>query len=145
MKDWICLFEKYKIDRRLLDSYRSELKTLPSESSRRLTLDHTIEQLEKRLRFVEGLLDNYDNSPDTPREAVRRSEERLFLTYHYIRGMTMESTAEEMQISRDTVYRIRRRIVSRGNAPELSDEFEQETLFSHPNATSSLHHSTALR
>lgn len=124
MKDWISLFEKYKIDRRLLYSYRCELDTLPGDSTRRLPLSQTIEQLEKKLRLIEGMLDRYDTEPVTPREAVQRSQERLFLTYRYIRGMTMEETADEMRISRDTVYRIRRRILTRTDAPDAYPETE---------------------
>ncbi len=118
MKDWISLFEKYKIDRRLLDSYLCELNTLPASSPRHFSLCKTIDLLEKNLRSTEQLLNRYNSSPLTPKEAVQRSEERLFLTYHYIRCMTMEETAEEMRISRDTVYRIRRRILERGAVPD---------------------------
>lgn len=128
MKDWISLFEKFKVDRRLLNSYRCELDTLPDDSPRKRPLSQIIDHLEKKLRFIEGLLDSYDNSPATPREAVRRSEERLFLTYHYLRGMTMEATAEEMRISRDTVYRIRRRILAREDAPDISTDEEWAPL-----------------
>lgn len=128
MKDWISLFEKYKIDRRLVKSYRAELSTLPEGSPRQLPLSKTIEQLENKLLFIEGLLDSYDNSPESPREAVRRSQERLFLTYHYLRGMTMEESAEEMGISRDTVYRIRRRILTRSDAPDVYSEDDRRPL-----------------
>lgn len=137
MKDWISLFEIYKIDRRLRDSYLRELHTLSSDSPRALTFSRTIEQLEKKLRYIEALLAEYDASPATPREAVRRSEERLFLTYHYIRGMSMEATAEEMKISRDTVYRIRRRIIARGTAPDIAPEVEWSPLLFPPAEESS--------
>lgn len=128
MKDWISLFEKYRIDRRLVKSYRAELSALPDGSPRELPLSKTIELLEKKLLFIEGLLDSYDNTPASPREAVRRSQERLFLTYHYFRGMTMEETAEEMGISRDTVYRIRRRILTRSDAPDVYSEDDWHPL-----------------
>lgn len=145
MKDWISLFEKYKIDRRLLLSYRAELSTLSHDSPRYLPLSQTVELLEKKLRFIEGLLDGYDNAPATPREAVRRSEERLFLTYHYLRGMTMEATAEEMRISRDTVYRIRRRILSRNDAPDVYYEEEWKPLLFPAEDAPSLYASSVAR
>lgn len=128
MNDWISLFEKYKIDRRLLTSYRRELRTLDESSSRHNALATVIEQLEQKLRYLEELLSAYDHAPASAREAVKRSEERLFLTYHYVRGMTMEETAEEMKISRDTVYRIRRRILSRSDAPDAYPEREWAPL-----------------
>lgn len=132
MNDWISLFEKYKIDRRLLASYRRELDNLPDHSPRKQPLTEIISLLEKKLHAIEGLIDSYDSFPSfsssSPREAVKRSEERLFLTYHYMRGMTMEETAEEMKISRDTVYRIRRRILRRNDAPDVYPEKEWTDL-----------------
>ena len=44
------------------------------------------------------------------RSYYRALEEREFLFYRCIKGLTMEKTAEMMCVSRDTVYRIRRRI-----------------------------------
>lgn len=144
MKDWISLFEKYKIDRRLLDSYRTELSTLPDNSTRARPIVEAIEQLEIKLRFIEDLLDSYDNSPASPREAVRRSEERLYLTYRYVRGMTMEAIAEEMKISRDTVYRIRRRILARDDAPNAYPEPEWKPLCFPPKDSQTAYSRTAL-
>jgi hypothetical protein len=41
---------------------------------------------------------------------VNFAYERMFLKYRYIYGYTAEKTAEVMNVSRDTVYRIKRRI-----------------------------------
>lgn len=140
MKDWISLFETYKIDGRLLASYQRELSTLSNDSPRRQPLISVIEKIEKKQRALEALLDVYDDRSTSAREAVRRSEERLFLTYHYVRGMTMEETADEMKVSRDTVYRIRRRIVSRADAPDVHpDEEWTPLLFPPPPAPASPH------
>lgn len=125
MKDWITLFEKYRIDRRLLDLHRGEFACLRDDSPRRETLSADIARLERAVLLPELLLSRYDEQVASPREAVRRADERLFLACHYIKGLTMEETAAEMHVSRDTVYRIRRRILSRGPIPEI-DEAELE-------------------
>ena len=55
------------------------------------------------------------------RSYFKALEEREFLFYRCIKGLTMEETAELMCVSRDTVYRIRRRIAEHeGHASTLA-------------------------
>ena len=118
MSNWLCKFEKYRSDKMLLDTRKSQLKVLLDDygyarSDSRVTpvLD-AIAELEISLGDTEKELDCYVANASTPREAAKRADEKLFLTYRYVHNMTMEETAEEMCVSRDTVYRIRRRIAN---------------------------------
>ena len=66
-------------------------------------------------------LENYAPVTLPCRSYFKALEEREFLFYRCIRGMTMEQTALLMCVSRDTVYRIRRRIASHeGHASNLA-------------------------
>ncbi len=118
MSNWLCKFEKYRSDKMLLETRRSQLKILLNdygyarEDSRVIPVINAISELEISLDDTENELDTYVASASTPREAAKRADEKLFLTYRYIHNMTMEETAEEMCVSRDTVYRIRRRIAN---------------------------------
>lgn len=102
----------------LLDTRRAQLRVLLddygySRSDSRVTpVLEAISELETSLGDTEKELDSYVASASTPREAAKRADEKLFLTYRYVHDMTMEETAEEMCVSRDTVYRIRRRIAN---------------------------------
>ena len=122
MKDWISLFEKYRIDRQLHSLYCHEYLTLSQSSPRKAALEADIDRLEQSIYSAELLLAHYDSIVTSPKDALRRAEERLFLACHYINGLSMEATAFAMNVSRDTIYRIRRRIVARG---EISPEFYQ--------------------
>lgn len=117
MITWLNLFEKYRIDRRVLELYRDELASLSQDSRRRAPLKEAIVRVEKNVHAAERILAHYGDGILSPREALRFADERLFLAYRYVYGLTMEATALEMGISRDTVYRIRRRIVARGAVP----------------------------
>lgn len=118
MSNWLCKFEKYRSDKMLLETRRSQLKILlddygyARDDSRVAPVIHAISELEISLEDTENELDSYVANASTPREAAKRADEKLFLTYRYIHNMTMEETAEEMCVSRDTVYRIRRRIAN---------------------------------
>ena len=119
LKDWISLFEKYRIDQRLYDLYRHEYAGLPQSSPRKAALEADLDRLEHSFYSAELLLAHYDSIVISPRDALNQAQERLFLACHYIKGLSIESTASAMGLSRDTVYRIRRRIVARG---EISKE-----------------------
>ena len=70
---------------------------------------------------IERNLENYIPYALPCRSYYRALEEREFLFYRCIKGLTMEQTAELMCVSRDTVYRIRRRIANHeGHASTLS-------------------------
>ena len=118
MITWLNLFEKYRIDRRVLELYRDEMASLSENSVRRPSLEEAIRRIERNIHAAERLLAHYGEGVLSPREALQYADERLYLAYRYIYGLTMEATALEMNISRDTVYRIRRRIVSREPVPD---------------------------
>ena len=118
MITWLNVFEKYRVDLRVLEIYRDELATLAEHSHRRTVLTEAIRQVEQHLHAAERLLAHYGDGILSPRLALQYADERLFLAYRYLYGLTMEATALEMGISRDTVYRIRRRVVARGAVPE---------------------------
>lgn len=118
MITWLNVFEKYRVDLRVLEIYRDELATLAEHSHRRTVLEEAIRQVEQHLHAAERLLAHYGDGILSPRLALQYADERLFLAYRYLYGLTMEATALEMGISRDTVYRIRRRVVARGAVPE---------------------------
>ena len=118
MITWLNLFEKYRVDLRVLEFYRTELDSLSEHSHRRATMEEAIDRIEQQLHAAERLLAHYGDGILSPREALHFADERLFLAYRYLYGLTMEATALEMGISRDTVYRIRRRIVRRGAVPD---------------------------
>ena len=82
--------------------------------------------LSDRASMLEGQLqffsDDYNRSEtlkelhrisNLKKEIERNLEEREFLFYRYIKGFTMLQVAELMCVSRDTVYRIQRRIAAR--------------------------------
>lgn len=118
MITWLNLFEKYRVDLRVLEFYRTELDSLSEQSHRRAAIEEAIDRIEQQLHAAERLLAHYGDGILSPREALHFADERLFLAYRYLYGLTMEATAIEMGISRDTVYRIRRRIVQRGAVPD---------------------------
>ena len=63
-------------------------------------------------REIEESLTRYVPYPLTARHHYRATEEQEFLFYRCIKGLTMKKTAELMCVSRDTAYRIRRRIAN---------------------------------
>lgn len=71
---------------------------------------HRISNLKKE---IESNLENYIPYALPPKHYYRALEEREFLFYRYIKGFTMLQVAELMCVSRDTVYRIQRRIAAR--------------------------------
>ncbi len=119
MITWLNLFEKYRVDRRVLDFFRNEAAALPENSLRLTAVNDSIRRAEHSIHAAERVLARYGEGVTNLREAQRLGDERLFLAYRYIYGLTMESTAAAMHISRDTVYRIRRRIEARGAVPDI--------------------------
>ena len=71
---------------------------------------HRISNLKKE---IERNLENYIPYALPPKHYYRALEEREFLFYRYIKGFMMLQVAELMCVSRDTVYRIQRRIAAR--------------------------------
>jgi hypothetical protein len=134
MANWINLFEKYRVDKRLLELRLCELSALSQSSPKRPPLEATIQQIQHDLHAAERILSHYGDDASSAQDALRRADERLFLAFHYIRGLTMEETAFEMSLSRDSIYRIRRRVLSRGDVPaEYIDEAGLNSLHSFQN------------
>jgi hypothetical protein len=71
------------------------------------------ENCKKEQQEIKDHLNNYIPYPLSARNHYRALEEQEFLFYRCIKGLTMSKTAELMCVSRDTVYRIRRRIADR--------------------------------
>ncbi len=69
-----------------------------------------LESIEREKREIEDSLTRYVPYPLAARPYYRALEEQEFLFYRCIKGLTMKQTAQLMCVSRDTVYRIRRRI-----------------------------------
>lgn len=116
--NWICYFEKYNSDRKLLDAIELEIFRLErqgNDQERLHKLRQSAETLQAGILRVEELLDGYVAAAKTPKEAALRAQEQLFLCLRYQQEMTMEQTAEAMDVSRDTAYRIRKRILARGD------------------------------
>lgn len=139
MKDWISLFEKYRIDRRLYDLHRNEYAAQSPRSPRKAALEAEIVRLERSIYSAELLLSHYDAQVLSPKDALQRADERLFLACHYINGLSMEDTAAQMNISRDTVYRVRRRIMQRGAIPQEIYDLCELTLDEEGNFGDSRH------
>jgi DNA-directed RNA polymerase specialized sigma subunit len=118
MSNWLLTFENYRSDQTLLATLNTQLRVLlddygySRENAQVVPVIRTITELEDSLAEAERSLNEYVKSASTPREAAKRLDEKLFLTYRYMHGMTMEETAEEMSVSRDTVYRIKRRLAA---------------------------------
>ena len=65
------------------------------------------------LSQMDNILENYVPTGIDRRTEYRLQDERDFIRLHCIQGRTVEQAAECMCISRDTAYRIRRRICSK--------------------------------
>ena len=114
--NWISYFEKYNSDRKLLDTINLEIDRIEHSAlgtDRLPKLRDAAQSLERSILRVEDLLDGYVAAATTPKEAAKRAQERLYLCLRYQQELSMEATAEAMDISRDTVYRVR--ILARGD------------------------------
>lgn len=116
--NWLTYFEKYSSDRKLLCAVEEEITKLErfgKESGRLMLLRATADDLRSSINDVERFLDNYVSSANDPREAGKRAQEKLFISLRYRQDMSIEATAEAMGVSRDTAYRVRRRIADHGD------------------------------
>ncbi len=116
--NWLTYFEKYSSDRKLLCAVEEEIAKLErfgKESGRLMLLRATADDLRSSINDVEHFLDNYVSSASDPREAGKRAQEMLFISLRYRQDMSIEATAEAMGVSRDTAYRVRRRIADHGD------------------------------
>ncbi|MBE6672004.1 MAG: helix-turn-helix domain-containing protein [Ruminococcaceae bacterium] len=65
------------------------------------------------LSQMKDLLENYVPDGIDRRTEYRLSDEKEFIRLHCIEGISVEQAAERMCISRDTAYRIRRRLCAK--------------------------------
>ena len=116
--NWILYLERYAQDKKLLESIDEEIKRMENDGRRSKRLNQlraSADVLRYSIRNAEEMLDNYYLSSQSPKDAERRTQEQLFLTLRYRQNRTIEDAASAMHVSRDTAYRIRRRIVARGD------------------------------
>ena len=80
-------------------------------------------EIESRMSEIRIALASFteDYFSGSAREALRLDDERVFIECHFITGLSMEATAEAMNVSRDTVYRIARRLRKRDAKPQNWD------------------------
>lgn len=109
----LSYFEKYKSLKRLYEIKTQKIKNLDPEWEETKRLKEEIAYHKREMEQIKSSIDSYVPSDVSPRVAVQMNDERIFLECRYIQGMTMEKTADAMCVSRDTAYRIRRRIISR--------------------------------
>ena len=69
-----------------------------------------LDVLRRRMLAIENDLARYIPFDLPPRLHYRALEEREFLFYRCVKGLTLMRTAELLNVSRDTVYRIKRRL-----------------------------------
>lgn len=87
------------------------------------SLESELLRCKEEQRQIEDSLAHYIPYPLAARPYYKALEEQEFLFYRCIKGLTMRKTAELMCISRDTAYRIRRRIAeSEGRFASFGDK-----------------------
>jgi hypothetical protein len=69
--------------------------------------------LQSALAEMDSMLAQYIPENIDRRTEYRLSDEKAFIKLHCIEGKSVEKTAEDMCISRDTAYRIRRRLCNK--------------------------------
>ena len=118
MNNWITYLEEYRCNRTILENLESSQITSNNNGfcpihDKDSEYALTVSSVKSRIKEAEYKLAHYIPS-DAPQNEVRRlADEKLFLSLRYICGMTMIETAFAMCVSRDTVYRIRRRVLTR--------------------------------
>jgi hypothetical protein len=104
-------FEYYKVYERISQILRCELQEPSLDPHRREQIHTELSILEESMQTISNAIDNYTPKFPPPKyNLLKQSDGRAFLRCRYVLGMTMEQTAEQMHVSRDTAYRIRRRI-----------------------------------
>ena len=116
--NWIAYLERYSQDKLLLDSVEEEIVRMENDGRRSKRLEMlraSASVLRYSVRNAEELLESYVYSSVSESDARKRAREKLFLELRYKNGMTIEQAADAMHVSRDTAYRIRRNVISRGD------------------------------
>ena len=107
----LAYYERYRQLSRRIALIEGQLHFFSSEDERE-ALFSELNACIAAQKEIEENLEHYIPYALPCRSYYKALEEREFLFYRCIKGMTMEQTAELMCVSRDTVYRIRRRIAS---------------------------------
>jgi len=114
MKQSISFFENYKFYKTRINAKRMELDMVDNNDTEIATqIMDDIADCQRKMNEIEHAVATHTDHAERGNARQRRElrEEQLFLESRYIAGMTMEKTAEAMHVSRDTAYRIRRRLV----------------------------------
>ena len=120
----LAYFDQVRTIRKTIDLVEMQLmrpthsarkRPLPDEAEalRLSLLRERLELCHRQLAEIEQAIREYlprDRQFQHCRDRYQLADEQLYLDCRYIQGMTIEETAEAMAISRDTAYRIRRRI-----------------------------------
>lgn len=111
----LCYYENYRTLSKKIAILQGQLQFFSSElADNSLLLE--LEHCRRDQSEIENSLEHYTSNSLPGRDYFRALEEQEFLFYRCIKGLTMMETAEMMCISRDTVYRIRRRIAFKDDA-----------------------------
>lgn len=100
-------FEKYITCKKTLNICEYELRQAEKERRNNIieSLVCEIDELKSQMSEIKAVIDNYN-----PNDYKDFTDERLFLRCRYVDGLTMEQIAEVMHVSRNTAYRIKRKI-----------------------------------
>ncbi len=107
----LSYYENYRVLARKITLIRGQLQFFAISEER----EQLITELDRCLaaqKEIEENLEHYIPYTLPCRSYFKALEERQFLFYRCIRGLTMMQTAELMCVSRDTAYRIRRRLAA---------------------------------
>jgi hypothetical protein len=117
-------FEYYKVYERIYQILQAELHASDTPETRRQQITAELQLLTASMQSICDAIAGYvPKFPPPKYSPLKQADDRTFLHCRYILGLTMEQTAEQMHISRDTAYRIRRRIAQTyrpyGSLPRL--------------------------
>lgn len=102
-------YEQYRALNAQLAALEGQIHFMSDTEQEGVLRLHAIEAAKKE---IEDSLAQYVPYPLSARQYHKALEEQEFLFYRCIKGLTMKKTAELMCVSRDTAYRIRRRIAN---------------------------------
>lgn len=103
-------FKKYALYKKRLDVCEFELIQDKRNNNVNAIQSVTNEicMIKNKMAQIKLNIEHY--ATDQGKDELNNMEERLFLRCRYVDGMTMEQTAEMLNVSRNTVYRIKNKI-----------------------------------
>lgn len=118
----LSYYEQYPLYKRELAALDGRLQILArdgnADPAERAWILRRADELRGKMEGIRRTLARHAAPPDAERrESLRLTDERLFLECRYIQGMTVEKAAEAMCVSRDTAFRIRRRLAEKEMPP----------------------------